>query len=308
MHPAFSVIFFTTLTGTGYGLLFWLGLHYAWRPLPLSPEYVMILLGFALALVTVGLCASVLHLGKPLRAWRAFSQWKTSWLSREGVAALASYLPALWLAAAVWFGDFGPGLRLAGALTALASLATVACTAMIYASLKPIPAWSHPLVLPAYLAFALFAGLIWLGAFLSLTGWRPQRFELTLALALLAAVATIKLVYWRQIRRPLDRSRASATGLSEFGEPRTFERPHTEENYLTREMGFVVARKHANALRAIALAAFAIVPLLLIALAWLGPLSWTIALFASALAIYAGSFVERWLFFAEAKHLVMLYY
>src|SRR5690606_17573834 len=99
MHPALSVIFFTTLSGAGYGLLAWSGLNLALATLrgglPLAPEGVQlagVVLGLGLS--TVGLLCSLAHLGKPARAWRAFSQWRTSWLSREGVLAVATPLPA----------------------------------------------------------------------------------------------------------------------------------------------------------------------------------------------------------------------
>src|SRR5688500_9014457 len=101
MHPAFSVIFFTVVSGLGYGL--WVAL--AARLLyghPTSPTVVLVALGLGGVLVVAGLCSSLLHLGQPQRAWRAFSQWRTSWLSREGVAAVASFVPALALAWAVW--------------------------------------------------------------------------------------------------------------------------------------------------------------------------------------------------------------
>ena len=127
MHPAFSVIFFTTMSGAGYGLWFWLGLMAASNhPLPRATASIVLGLGFILT--TFGLLSSTLHLGKPLRAWRAFSQWRTSWLSREGVLAMACLLPALGVARAQWQSH---DARPVGALLlALLALATVACTAM----------------------------------------------------------------------------------------------------------------------------------------------------------------------------------
>nr|WP_217497731.1 DmsC/YnfH family molybdoenzyme membrane anchor subunit [Lysobacter enzymogenes] len=101
MHPAFSVIFFTTLSGAGYGLMAWLGAlallqHAGLRGAPQLPSFALGAgLLASLVLVTIGLLSSTAHLGKPLRAWRAFSQWRTSWLSREGVMALLTYAPAL---------------------------------------------------------------------------------------------------------------------------------------------------------------------------------------------------------------------
>lgn len=306
MHPALSVIFFTTLSGAGYGLLAWLGLHYAWRPLPLSREFALVPFGIALALATVGLLCSMLHLGRPGRAWRAFGQWRTSWLSREGVLALLTYLPALGLVWLVWRGADGVAMHIEGVLLVLASLATLVCTAMIYASLKTIPAWRHPLVLPAYLAFALLCGWLLLATLLALTGWQPAT-GLRWGVATLAiGLGALKLVYWREIdRKPLPATRAGATALHGIGEPRTFEAPHTEANYITREMGFVVARRHARALRAAAFTLFALLPAALVLLSAQAPVA---ALGLAAISALAGAFVERWLFFAEAKHLVTLYY
>src|SRR5689334_23601198 len=99
----------------------------------------------AFGLITLGLLSSTFQLGKPLRAWRAFSQWRSSWLSREGVLAMLCYAPALWFGMSLLHGHDNGVAR--GLLAAL-SLATVLCTGMIYASLKPIPAWRHGLVLP----------------------------------------------------------------------------------------------------------------------------------------------------------------
>src|SRR5690606_28787285 len=173
MHPALSVIFFTTLSGAGYGLLAWSGLTIALLALRggLSPalEGVQLAgLGLGLLLATAGLLCSLAHLGRPSRAWRAFSQWRTSWLSREGVLAVATPLPVLAAMALLLWMEPGATraawLACLGLLAAALSLATVACTAMIYASLKPITAWRHPLVLPVYLLFALLTGLAQLQA------------------------------------------------------------------------------------------------------------------------------------------------
>src|SRR3546814_17976234 len=87
MHPAYSVVFFTTASGAGYGLLALMGLFGALGLLPPDPWLGAVGLGMALAAITAGLLSSTVHLGHPERAWRAFSQWRSSWLSREGVAA-----------------------------------------------------------------------------------------------------------------------------------------------------------------------------------------------------------------------------
>ena len=98
MNPAYSVILFTTASGAGYGLMVWLALAVLFGSVAPAGPLAAVGLVLALGLVTVGLLSSTLHLGRPERAWRAVTQWSTSWLSREGVLALATYVPAgLWL-------------------------------------------------------------------------------------------------------------------------------------------------------------------------------------------------------------------
>lgn len=307
MHPAFSVIFFTTLSGAGFGLWIWLGLRIAFG----APAQNFQGLGWSLLLVfagitaAIGLLASFWHLGKPLRAWRAFSQWRTSWLSREGVLAVASFAPAL--ALLLTMPGHGMPARIAAGVLALLSIATVVCTAMIYASLKPIPAWRHRLVVPGYLLFALLTGGLPMLLAVS-PGAHGFDGALPVILAVIAiALCLLKLAYWRDIdRASLPQTRGDAIGLP-HRKPSVFERPHTEANYITREMAFVVARKHARVLRIASVLLFALAPLLCLLLAWLRPeASWAMPVAAGA--ALAGAFLERWLFFAQARHLVTLYY
>ena len=115
--------------------------------------------------------------------------------------------------------------------------------------------------------------------------------------------------YWRIVDQPLPLPRAAALGLPRERNVRVFERPHTEANYLTKEMGFVLARRHSTKLRTIAVFLLCIVPIVLLLpihlFVHVDAAPWLLGASASALL---GAFVERWLFFAEAKHLVTLYY
>ena len=95
----------------------------------------------------------------------------------------------------------------------------------------------------------------------------------------------------------------SATGLGHIGRVRAFEPPHTGTNYLLREFVHVVGRKHAIKLRVIALGLGYALPVLLLLL----PFGHLIAVLA-ILAHLAGIAASRWLFFAEAEHVVGLYY
>ncbi len=330
MHPALSVIFFTTLSGAGYGLLAWLGVLLATTgnnlpaslpasaPTPRWMILVLVLLLLGGVLTSVGLLLSMLHLGKPQRAWRALSQWRTSWLSREGVMALVCFVPLvlmLWLVSTGFVdGSYDPrrfasAAPVLGIALAVLSLSTVACTGMIYASLKPIPAWRHGLVVPAYLLFALLSGGLLLVAVVSFWGYGGNKPIATMAVVAAVVVVATKLKYWRDIDAAgLPATRGEAVGLP-GREVDVFERPHTEANYLTREMAFVVARKHATRLRWLAVALFGLVPVACMATAWWpghgGTSAWWVV---AAVSVLGGAFVERWLFFAQARHMVTLYY
>ena len=302
MPPAYSVILFTTAAGAGYGLLALLGLvgfnHGPASSLAFGLTAVIIALG----LITIGLLSSTFHLGHPERAWRAFSQWRSSWLSREGVAAVATYVPAL-LFAAGWLGFAPLPIGALGLITALMCAVTVFCTAKIYSSLKTIRQWNHPLTDAVYLAAALATGAALLMAIASVFG-RWQLPQAIIAAAAIAAFAILKTLYGRAIDRAEKTiTMASATGLG--AGVRQWEMPHTARNFIQDEMGYSVARKHAAKLRMI-------VRILIIMSAAAALLSIAAApvFFAmiAAIAILAATLVERWLFFAEAQHVVTLYY
>lgn len=310
MHPAPSVILFTVGSGAGYGLLAALGVLAAFGLLPPGPGFAFAGFGLALALVTAGLVASTFHLGHPERAWRAFSQWRSSWLSREAVAAAATYPPALLLAALQ--GSDGPRGAIAalGIVTALLAAGTVFCTAMIYRSLKPIHAWANRLTVPGYLILGGATGLALAHALLAAFGAPSASGAGAAAVAALAAGFLHKRAYWRFIDTTAGPATPeSATGLGGIGRVRLLDPPHTGRNFVTREMGFAVARRHAAALRRIALAAGFVAPAWAIAVGLgLGGAAAVALAAAAALSALAGVLVERWLFFAEARHAAMLYY
>jgi len=310
LHPAPSIILFTTLSGTGYGLAFWFCLFETLDLLP--PDRSLALAAILLALIasSAGVIASTFHLGHPERAWRALSQWRSSWLSREGVAAFATLL-AMSGAGWSWMADVangGVGHGLA-ALTALGAAATVACTAYIYRSLKPIPRWHNRWVVPNYLALSAMTGALWLAP-LAAALTAPSPLLLALALATVVLAALLKLGYWRFIDRDeVTATAGAATGLGFLGEVRSFEAPHTSANYLLKEMAFRVARKHAAKLRRSTVIAAFLLPVALTALALpLGGAAGIALLVIAALSAQLGMLIERWLFFAEAKHMVTLYY
>jgi sulfite dehydrogenase (quinone) subunit SoeC len=258
MHPAPSVIVFTVLSGLGFGFLAILGFGVL-RPTGLGaiPAY-----GLGYALAVGGLLSSTLHLGRPERALRAFTQWRTSWLSREGWASVAALLLTA-LVALRAVGGGSPGLI--GAVAGLLCIGTVFTTSMIYTQLKTVPRWNHWATPALFLLFAVAGGL-------------------TLALKPLAAAlayAALGLLLWWNFRD---------------GDTRFAARGQT--------IGHVVGRKHSARLRIIAIALGAAIPAVL---CFILPTGLPAALLAAVIHLI-GAFTARWLFFAEAEHVVGLYY
>jgi DMSO reductase anchor subunit len=287
MHPAPSVIAFTTLSGLGFGLLFWLGLG-----LPAVTGWTAFAF-FAIAYVLAagGLLASTFHLGRPDRAWRAFTQWRTSWLSREAWCAVAALLVMAAYGAGLVF--LGTRLGLLGLAGAALSLATVLTTSMIYTQIKAVPRWHQPLTPVVFLSLSIAGGALLAG-------------QVTLATWLLPLAGFAMLGHWAIGDRAFataGTTLATATGLGSIGTVRAFEPPHTGTNYLLREMVHVIGRKHAHKLRIIAFGFAIVLPVFLLLL----PFSHALAALA-VLSHLAGVAVSRWLFFAEAEHVVGLYY
>jgi DMSO reductase anchor subunit len=308
MHPAFSVIFFTTASGAGYGLMTLLAILQAGHVLPTDPVLGAVGFVIALGLITAGLLSSTFHLGHPERAWRALSQWKSSWLSREGVYAIATYLPAVIYAAGWVFSDWRDSLfTLTGMVAAVLSMQTVYCTSMIYASLKTIRAWSNRWTVIGYFSLSIMTGALILNALATCFGYYPPAIFWTTAITIVVA-GFVKMRYWRFIdTNPSECTAETATGLK--GTVVLLESPHTQENYLQKEMGYQIARKHSDKLRQLAIAAAFVGPVLLTTLAHISPPASAAPLSVLAVLLAAiGVLIERWLFFAEAKHTVTLYY
>jgi sulfite dehydrogenase (quinone) subunit SoeC len=302
MNPAYSVILFTTASGAGYGLLSLLCFAGASHGRASSPAFAYTSLFIAVALITIGLLSSTMHLGRPERAWRAFSQWRSSWLSREGVAAVLTYPLALAFGLC-WSGliDAPKFIAPLGYVTAIMCWVTVFCTAKIYSTLKTIRAWHQPLTVPVYLAFAMATGSVLLAAIAQIFG-RFAPVQSVLSIAVLLALIVLKFIYWRRLDRAVrTHTMAAATGLGEG--VRQWEVPHTSANFIMKEMGYVVARRHARKLRNVVFIFLDIAFALMVFSANWPPLS-----YFAVPVVMIGAWVERWLFFAEAEHVVGLFY
>ena len=308
MHPAYSVILFTTASGAGYGLLMLLSLACFMGVLPESQVYGFVSMALALGLITVGLLSSMAHLGHPERSWRAVSQWRTSWLSREGVFAIVTYAPAgIFGISWVFFGKLDGFVPYVALLTAILSVVTVYCTGMIYASLRTISAWNQKMTAPNYIIIALSSGAILQVLLLTIFD-QVNSSSIGLALMLAATAMVAKWLYWVKIdRTSIGYTVEQAIGLKGHGKIRQIEPAHTQPNYVMREMGYAVARKHSRQMRMLSTLLCFIVPAVCMVLS----LGMSEPLFFAAVAtasLVVGLVMERWLFFAEAVHVVTLYY
>ncbi len=288
MHPAPSVILFTVLSGAGFGLLAVL----ATGLVPAFGAEALMLWGAGYGLSLAGLAASAFHLGRPRRALLAFRQWRTSWLSREAWASAGALLMLAPVAlAAVLGGGLPPAFGLAGAAVCLLALLS---TGMIYAQIRAVPRWNH------WTTPALF--LLWALAGATILAGLPR-----LAAALCLALAVLQLLAWHSGDRRFARrghGLATATGLGQAGAVRAFAPPHSGAGYVTREMVHVTGRRQRAGLRVLALVAGALLPAAVVAL-----LPQSLAAHLLAFAVHlAGALAQRWLFFAEAEHVVGLYY
>ncbi|CUH40884.1 Formate-dependent nitrite reductase, membrane component [Jannaschia seosinensis] len=286
MHPAPSVILFSTLSGAGFGLLFFLGIG--------APDVIgwvaFVFYVIAYMLAVGGLFSAFFHLKNKRNAWKAYREWRTSWLSREMWAAVAALLVMALYAALQVFA----GLRVApvGWLGAALSLLTVFTTSMIYAQLRAVPRWNQPATPATYIVAALAGGALLAG-------------QVTPALWLLALLAaTVCFHWWSGDCRLAHSGTTAETATRLNGRVTLWERPHTGDNYLTREMVFRIARKHVVKLRVIALTLMSVLPIAVLLIG--GPHHIPAAL--AVLSHLIGVGVQRWLFFAEAEHVVGLYY
>ena len=286
MHPAKSIMAFTSLSGLGFGLMAVIGLGY-----PDVAGWVAFVYGaLALGLAGIGLLASLLHLGNPQRFLKAFTQWRTSWLSREAVlSVLTMALFALYIVLLLT----DKRLILLGYIVSTLAALTVICTAMIYAQLRTIPRWNTWLTPILFLAYALAGGALLAG-------------QIWAAVFGTVVVLALQIAHWARGRAALARSGSNAgtaTALGGLGTVRMLESPHTARNYVTSEMVNHLAATTAKKLKLV------VIVLLVgqgLALATL-PIGHVMAGGMVVLHL-AAVLVARWLFFAESEHVVRLYY
>ncbi len=321
MHPAFSVIFLTTLIGVGQGLflaLFTVESYAAFDLLP-KQDSRFYAFGSALALgfLVAGLIASFFHLGHPERAWRSAAKWRTSWLSRE-VIVLPAFMGVVFLYGAAHYTGFNPLLAtlpsgapvnvtaILGVAGTVLAFALFVCTGMIYACLRFLQEWHTPLTVINYTLLGGASGFFLATALAALAAPELMRFYAgwTLILTLLALVGRAASLLRNARLKPKSTLR-TAIGVKH---PRIVQMAQGAMggSFNTREF---FHGKSAALLRQVKWVFLLLVFPLPLGLLAGGVASASSALLLAAFAVqYAGLLAERWFFFAQANHPQNLYY
>ena len=306
MHPAKSIILFTTISGMGYGLIISLLIFQIYVGHTLSFISYFLTFVVSMTLVSGGLLSSTSHLGHPERAHFALTQWRSSWLSREGVFAILLYPVISIYTLLFYLNPNNISLDALSIIIIFIAIATIFSTGKIYSSLRAIYSWNTALTTFNYLALGGLTGLMLFQTLLLLMGYNVANiYYFLIILIIFSSIG--KILFW--VRLDLNNtttSKSTALGLESQLEVNLLESPHDASNFLLKEMGYKVARKHSKKLRKIALLFAFILPLLIIFLSIV--LNFYHITILAFLFMIMGVFMERWLFFAEAKHSVMNYY
>ncbi|MGB5300068.1 MAG: DmsC/YnfH family molybdoenzyme membrane anchor subunit [Thiogranum sp.] len=322
MHPAFSVIFLTTLIGVGQGLFLALytgQLYSVIKVLPVQESATFYGLGSLIALVflVVGLFASLFHLGHPERAWRSAARWRTSWLSRE-VVVLPAFIGMTALYGLIHFLDLNPVLftfretfavdlsLLVGAVNTALAFTLFLCTAMIYACIKFLQEWASPLTVVNYTLLGSTSGFTLATAFAAYQGSGLTPFYAGWAIILtFVALLTRASSLIRNTRIKHKSTTGTAVGIRHARIEQKSQGFMTG-SFNTREFFHGAPQAIFKAIKWLFLVSVFPVPVVLLSLG----LSANVAgVFVVAFVVqYAGLLAERWFFFAEANHPQNLYY
>ncbi len=305
MKPAFSVIFLTTLIGAGQGLF--LALFATELLLPLDPPLRsflvigdLVVLGFC----GLGLLASFFHLGRPERAWRTATMWRSSWLSRE-VIVLPLFMAGVFLHALAHYFGQGP-VGLIALATALISLLLYVCTAMIYASIRFLQEWASPLTVANYLLLGLASGFT-LATLLagSLAGELAAGYALGATVFTVAGFVSRSISLLRNARLKPKSTIQTAIGIKH---PNIVQKSQgfMGGSFNTREYFHGASAAMLRSVKwSFLLLVFPLPLLFLVA----GLKAGSLPMLAAAFGLqYLGLLAERWFFFAQANHPQNLYY
>jgi DMSO reductase anchor subunit len=307
MNPALSVIFLTTLIGAGQGLFIAIVSGQPYQSFG-TGGFGFIGSVVSLGLLILGLLASFFHLGRPERAWRAATKWKTSWLSREVIVLPLAMLIVFIYGLLHWQNDWSEsrGIDTIGWLGIVVMLALYICTGMIYACVKFLQEWSTPWTLVNFTLLGTASGFV-LASALSVTLQVPQSGSfLRWALVLTTVgMATRLFSFYRNSRTKPKSNIQSAIGIKHRHITQR-SMGHTGGSFNTRAFFHHCSNALIRNIRLVVIVMVFIVPILLLLLYRYQPdqeMLW------AAFGIqFAGLLAERWLFFAQADHPQNLYY
>lgn len=322
MHPAFSVIFLTTLIGVGQGLFLaiFTGHSYAAVQLVSAQDSIAFYgVGGLIALVFLigGLAASFFHLGRPERAWRAAAMWRTSWLSREviilptlmGLVLIYTAMQFLGLDTVLYTSETGNVLHLSlivGTAAATATFILYICTSMIYATIKFIQEWACALTVVNYLLLGTASGFTLAAALASANA--PELLALYGNWAIIITASAFFTRGGSLIRNA--RIKPISTMQTAIGVRHT----KIQQKSMGMQGGSMNTRdffhhKTAAFMKVIKWSFMILVFPVPLILLWAGVNSGSTSVLLGAFIIqYIGLIAERWFFFAQANHPQNLYY
>ena len=324
MHPAFSVIFLTTLIGTGQGLFLALFTGQVFSQFKLMPEqqdtdFYVIGSVVALVFLSLGLFASFFHLGRPERAWRTATKWKTSWLSREVIALPAAMAGIFAYGAAHYLGlteplftmPGGTGIDatlIAGLIATVATYALFVCTGMIYGCIKFLQEWHTPLTVINFTLLGMASGFLvatelsaYMGTELTVfyASWAAFFIVLAFVFRVAALIRNSKIKPKSDLRSAIGVNHKNIKQIAQGSMGGSF---NTREYFHGKKASFVKNMKF------IFLVLTFFIPLVLLMLS-LGMESIPYLVLAAAVLVqHIGLLAERWYFFADANHPQNLYY
>lgn len=312
MHPAFSVIFFTVTSGAGYGLIALLGLfQFLHLGIFLDKNTFFISAGIAFSLFTMGLISSTFHLANPKNAWRAFMRFRTSWLAREGLLAILFY-PFLFLYLYLTYINYQIDnfilMQTYSFTIFIFAVVIIYCTGMIYACLKTIPQWNTFWTPVNYISIGIFLGSLIFFFILDFYNYEVEPYKFYLLLAIIFSFS-MKLIYYFRIREPrhnIGQATNAAIKLKSTN-VRLLDVGHTGSTFLTDEFGYKVAKRKLFKIKLFAIIIGFLIPFLLVYVHSFVYENLIFCFMAIFLA-FIGMVAERWLFFAQAKHVVNLYH
>lgn len=307
MHPAFSVIFFTVISGAGYGLYTLMALLHVYGFVSFDKNTLLVAGILSVLMVAAGLMSSTFHLANPKNAWRAFFRFKTSWLSREGVFAVVYFPFAMLYLLGIYLqgAELDLIFRVSAIIGALLAMITVFSTGMIYACLKTIRQWNTALTPANYIMLGLMLGSLMLTAVVS---YYSNELNLLAGISLMLVVLALimKAIYYFWVAQVTGPSINTATSFTR-ATVRLLDVGHSAGTFLTDEFGYQVAECKIKFLRALVFTLGFILPAVLLAMYLFDNAGAGLMPYAAVISL-VGVGVERWLFFAEARHVVNLYH